>query len=105
MQHKLSFPTLSLHVKESYKAWEESYKACEESDKACEESGNACKESNKTLGENTSHPLFGKRFRSFENSLLGYSRSLSQKGKPWRLMPISAFLKANVQRLWFYQNL
>ena len=89
MQHKLSFATLCLHVKESCKAWEEGYKACEESnkaceesDKVCEESGNACKESDKTLCENTSHPFFGKRFRSFENSLLGYSRSLSQNGKP-----------------------
>ena len=69
--------------------------ACEESCKACEESGETCGESNKTPCENTSKPPFWKKiFCSFENSLLGYSRSLFQKGKPQRLTPISMFWKS-----------
>ena len=58
--------------------------------------------------ENTSKPVFGKPFEkhlSFENNLLGYSKSNFQKGKPRRLMPILMFLKANVQRLGSYQKL
>ena len=78
---------------------------------ACEESCKACEESCKDPCENTSKPpllerIFGNKFfYSFENSLLGYSRSLFPKGKPRRLMPISVFLKVNVQRLWIYRKL
>ena len=46
--------------------------------------------------ENNSQTLFGKHFCSFEDSLLGYSISPFQKGKPWKPMPIPMFLKANV---------
>ena len=44
--------------------------------------------------------FFGKRFFcSFENSLLGYSRSLFSKGKPWRPMPISVFFGSQCPKI------
>ena len=78
-------------MKESCKACKESNKACEESDKAFEGS---CKAPWKYLT-----PLFGKHFCSFENSLLGYSRSLFQKGKPRRPMPISMFFESQCPKI------
>ena len=78
------------------------------------ESCKACfrKEAKLHTYENTSKSIFWKPFEkhfwkiflSFENSLLGYSKS-NFKRKPWRLMPISMFLKANVQRFGSYQKL
>ena len=48
--------------------------------------------------------LFIYFFFHFETSLLWYSKSIFRKGKPLRLMPISMFLKANVQRLGSYKK-
>ena len=81
-----------------------------ESCKACDKSGKACKESSKVPRKYLTtfvlkKDFFVKRFFcSFENSLLRYSESLFQKESPGG-MPIFVFLKANVQRLWFYQKL
>ena len=54
----------------------------------CEESGKTCEESGKAPRENISRPPFWKKdflekdFCSFENGLLGYSKSLFQKESP-----------------------
>ena len=92
------YKTLSLHG--SYGAGRKAVKHVRKAIKACEESG-------KTPCKNTSTPPFRKRiflekyFCNFENSLLGYSRSLFQKESPRGQCKFLCFLKANVQRLWF----
>ena len=79
-------------------ACEESYKACEKSGKACDESGKILmwKYLKATLSEKE---FLEKDFCSFENGLLGCSRSLFQKEKPRRPMPIFVFFKSQCPKI------